>query len=158
MQRCLWQISKAHRALQCTTSQVAGFLSGDVSYRCLNRHSICSWSFGAQHAPPFPFGYVQRRFASNVPPPQTSLEARIAAIPLDRYRNFCIVAHVDHGKSTLSDRLLECTGTIPLGGMSQVLDKLAVERERGITVKAQTVTMLYQSGCPTPYADKDLII
>jgi hypothetical protein len=52
-------------------------------------------------------------------------------------------AHVDHGKSTLADRLLEVTNTIGSGGRSQVLDKLQVERERGITVKAQTATLLY---------------
>jgi small GTP-binding protein len=121
-----------------------------LQHLCIRRSSSSSeGKGGSDHQSALPAGLnliEQNQLRHQQDPPGVRrLLDLYHTIPVERVRNFSVVAHIDHGKSTLSDKILEATGNIwpTEKGRQQVLDNLEVERQRGITVKAQSASMIY---------------
>ena len=88
---------------------------------------------------------VTIRFVGKFGPNTQNIVDNYYDVPLENCRTFSIIAHIDHGKSPLADAIMKQAGNIPKDAQAQFLDNLEVERERGITVKAQTASMLVRS-------------
>ena len=88
---------------------------------------------------------ITNRYTSAIGPNKDIILDNYLNVPIENCRTFSIIAHIDHGKSTLADSIMKYAGNLKQSAQSQFLDNLEVERERGITVKAQTASMLVRN-------------